>query len=289
MKRQFYIKKGKELFMRKKQKTNKKKQSQRAYKGFISIVKWHKTKFDVIPYISNISDNGDKKEEVSVYKLPLWRDITLVQKQAYFFCFMAETKDFENIKPFTLDLSKSFRDKHKKLTYKKLKAVIIKRIYGNLDYILKSSDKPMMSFILENKAKDKRKDINDKETHIHGIREVFDEETDNKVRLALKTSVCNGKKEYKKTEYRNMLQTKDKYNDDKSGAKGWLWYLNKGVCCNNGLYISQSLLEKIRNDYEQLYKEYKENIKLLKEKGFKIKYEKPERITQSANASNLPS
>lgn len=274
--------------MRKKQKTNKKKQSQRAYKGFIFLVNWHKNKFDVISHISNIYGNEDKKE-VSVYRLPLWRDITLVQKLAYFFYFMAETKDFENIKPFTLDLSKLFRDKHKKLTYKKLKAVIIKKIYGNLDYIFKSSDKPMMSFILENKKKNNRKDINDKETHIHGIREVFNENIDYKVRTALKTSVCNGKKEYKEPEYRNMLQTKDKYNDDKSGAKGWLWYLNKGACCNNGLYISQPLLEKIRNDYAQLYKEYKDNIKLLKEKGFKIKYEKPERITQSANASNLPS
>lgn len=272
--------------MRKKQKTNKKKQNQRAYKGFIFLINWYKNKFDVISHISNIYGNEDKKE-VNVYRLPLWRDITLVQKLAYFFYFMAETKDFENIKPFTLDLSKQFRDKHKKLTYKKLKAVIIKKIYGNLDYIFKSSDKPMMSFILENKAKDKRKDINDKETHIHGIREVFDENVDYKVRTALKTSVCNGKKEYKESEYRNMLQTKDKYNDDKRGAKGWLWYLNKGACCNNGLYISQSLLGKIRNDYEQLYKEYKDNIKLLKEKGFKIKYEKQERITQSANASNL--
>ena len=274
--------------MRKKQKINKKKQSQRAYKDFIFLVNWHKNKFDVIFHISNIYGNEDKKE-VSVYRLPLWRDITLVQKLAYFFYFMAETKPFENIKPFTLDLSKLFRDKHKKLTYKKLKAVIIKKIYGNLDYVFKSSDKPMMSFILENKTKDKRKDINDKETHIHGIREVSDENIDYKVRTALKTSVCNGKKEYKEPKYRNMLQTKDKYNNDKSGAKGWLWYLNKGVCCNNGLYISQPLLEKIRNDYEQLYKEYKENIKLLKEKGIKIKYEKPKRITQSANASNQPS
>lgn len=274
--------------MRKKQKINKKKQSQRAYKDFIFLVNWHKNKFDVIFHISNIYGNEDKKE-VSVYRLPLWRDITLVQKLAYFFYFMVETKPFENIKPFTLDLSKLFRDKHKKLTYKKLKAVIIKKIYGNLDYVFKSSDKPMMSFILENKTKDKRKDINDKETDIHGIREVFDENIDYKVRTALKTSVCNGKKEYKEPKYRNMLQTKDKYNNDKSGAKGWLWYLNKGVCCNNGLYISQPLLEKIRNDYEQLYKEYKENIKLLKEKGIKIKYEKPKRITQSANASNQPS
>ena len=207
--------------MRKKQKINKKKQSQRAYKGFIFLVNWHKNKFDVIPYISNIYENEDKKE-VSVYRLPLWRELTPVQKLAYFFYFMAETKPFENIKPFTLDLSKLFRDKHKKLTYKELKAVIIKKIYGNLDYALQLSNKPMMSFILENKTKDKRKDTDDKETHIHGIREVFDESIDCKIRLALKTSVCNGKKEYNKPEYRNMLQTKDKYS--KYGAKGWLTY-----------------------------------------------------------------
>ena len=48
--------------MRKKQKINKKKQSQRAYKGFIFLVNWHKNKFDVIPYISNIYENEDKKE-----------------------------------------------------------------------------------------------------------------------------------------------------------------------------------------------------------------------------------
>ena len=261
--------------MRKKQKINKKKKSQRSYKDFISIVKWHKNDFDIISHISNIYENGDKKEVV-VYRLLLWRDITLVQKLAYFFYFMAETKPFKNIKPFTLNLSKSFRDRYKNLTYKELKAVIIKKIYGNLDYVLQSSNKPMMSFILENKTKDKRKDIKDKETHIHGIREVFEEKIDCKVRLALKTSVCNGKKEYEKPEYHNMLQTNKKYNDDKYGVLGWMWYINKGVCSNNGLYISQSLSEKIRNDYEQLYQEYKENIQILKEKGIKIKYKKPE-------------
>ena len=51
---------------------------------------------------------------------------------------------------------------------------------------------------------------------------------------------------------------------------------DKGVYCNHGLYISQPLLEKIRNDYEQLYQEYKESIQILKEKGIKIKYKKPE-------------
>lgn len=261
--------------MRKKQKINNKKKRQRAYKDFIIIVKWHKFHFDVISHISNIYENEYKKE-VAIYRLPIWRDITLVQKLAYFFYFMAETKPFKNIKPFTLNLSKSFRDRYKNLTYKELKAVIIKKIYGNLDYVLQSSNKPMMSFILENKTKDKRKDINDKETHIHGIREVFDETTDCKIRLALKTSVCNGKKEYNEPEYHNMLQTKKKFNNDKYGVCGWMWYINKGSCSNNGLYISKSLLEKIRDDYEQLYQEYRENIQILKEKGIKIKYKKPE-------------
>lgn len=160
--------------MRKKQKIKSKKKSQRSFRAFISIVNWYKNKFDVALYISNIYGNEYQKKEVNIHRLPMWRDITQVQKLAYFFYFMAETKKFTNIKPFTLDLSKQFRDKYNKLTYKKLKAVIIKRIYGNLDYIFKSSDKPMMSFILENKHKNKRKDINDKETHVHGIREVTD-------------------------------------------------------------------------------------------------------------------
>ena len=47
---------------------------------------------------------------------------------------------------------------------------------------------------------------------------------------------------------------------------------NKGACSNNGLYISKSLLEKIRDDYNQLYKEYKQDIKKLKENGIKINY-----------------
>lgn len=256
--------------MRKKQKTKAKKQSQRAYKGFISMVKWWKYKFDDTLYISNIYDTEHIKKEISVHKLPIWRNITPIQKLSYFFYFMAETKEFTNTKPFTLDLSKSFRNRYNHLTYKQLKPILIKRMYGNLDYILKSSSKPMMSFILENKSKNKRKDINDKETHIHGIREVFDEEVDSKVRLALKTSVCNGKKEYNQPEYRNMLQTRTGYK--KYGAKGWLWYLNKGACSNNGLYISNSLLDKVRQDYNQLYNEYRKCINYLRQNGYKIKF-----------------
>lgn len=95
-----------------------------------------------------------------------------------------------------------------KINIQRTKSRHHQKIYGNLDYVLQSSNKPMMSFILENKKKNNRKDIKDKETHIHGIREVFDETTDSKIKLALKTSVCNGKKEYNEPEYHNMLQTK---------------------------------------------------------------------------------
>lgn len=101
--------------MRKKQKIKSKKQSQRAYKDFISIVKWWKKHSDVIIHISNIYESNYLKKEISVRKLPLWRDITQIQKLAYFFYFMAETKDFISLKPFTLDLSKLFRDRYNQL------------------------------------------------------------------------------------------------------------------------------------------------------------------------------
>ena len=257
--------------MQKKQKIAKKKKSQKAYKDFIHIVKWFKDDFILASYISNIYDDDNDKKEVEVYRLPIWRDVTDIQRLAYFFYFMAETKEFTCLKPFTLDFSKEFRDRYKNLSYKELKAVIIKRMYGNLDYQLQSISKPMMSFILENKPTHRRKDINDKETHIHGIREVFDEDIDSKVRLALKTSVCNRNKEYKRPEYYNMLHTREEY-DVKQGPEGWMRYLNKGVCSNNGLYISDSLLEKIRDNYNQLYNEYVEWIKKLKVEGYKVKY-----------------
>lgn len=101
--------------MRKKQKIKSKKQSQRSFRAFISIVNWYKNKFDVALYISNIYGNEYQKKEVNIHRLPLWRDITQVQKLAYFFYFMAETKKFTNIKPFTLDFSKQFRDRYNKL------------------------------------------------------------------------------------------------------------------------------------------------------------------------------
>lgn len=264
--------------MRKKQKIKSKKQSQRAYSGFISKVKWWKKNIDDIICISNICESEYEKKEKSVHKLPMWRNVTSIQKLAYFFYFMAETKDFTSLKPFTLDLSKEFRDKHQSLTYKKLKAVIIKRMYGNLNYIFQSSAKPMMSFILENKPTNKRKDINDKGTHIHGIREVFSEDIDCKVRLALKTSVCNGKKEYKEPKYHNMLHTSKKYTNHQYGASGWMRYLNKGVNSNNGLYISQSFCERIRDDYNQLYKRHNDIINELKKSGLKVTYIKPDTL-----------
>lgn len=48
--------------MRKKQKIKKKKKSQRAYKDFITIVKWYKFHFDVISYIVIYMEMGLKKK-----------------------------------------------------------------------------------------------------------------------------------------------------------------------------------------------------------------------------------
>lgn len=73
-----------------------------------------------------------------------------------------------------------------------------------------------------------------------------------------------------------MLQTRTGYK--KYGAKGWLWYLNKGACSNNGLYISISLLKRIHTDYNQLYRKHKDSIKKLKSLGFKIRYKSPDKI-----------
>ena len=72
--------------MQKKQKIAKKKKSQKAYKDFIHIVKWFKDDFILASHISNIYDDNDKKEvEVEVYRLPIWRDVTDIQRLAYFF------------------------------------------------------------------------------------------------------------------------------------------------------------------------------------------------------------
>ena len=62
--------------MQKKQKIKSKKQSQRSFRAFISIVNWYKNKFDVVLYISNIYESNYPKKEISVHRLPLWRDIS---------------------------------------------------------------------------------------------------------------------------------------------------------------------------------------------------------------------
>ena len=41
--------------------------------------------FIFVPHISNIYDNNDRKE-IEVYRLPIWRDVTDIQRLAYFFC-----------------------------------------------------------------------------------------------------------------------------------------------------------------------------------------------------------
>lgn len=73
-----------------------------------------------------------------------------------------------------------------------------------------------------------------------------------------------------------MLHTSKKYHE--CGAAGWMLYLNKGVHSNNGLYMSQSLLERIRDDYNLLYKIHNDIIKELKNLGIKVRYIKPDTL-----------
>ena len=61
--------------MRKKQKINKKKKSQRSYKDFISLIKWHKNDFDIISHISNIYENGNKRHTSFI----LWQKQNLLR------------------------------------------------------------------------------------------------------------------------------------------------------------------------------------------------------------------
>ena len=117
--------------MQKKQKIFKNNKSQRAYGDFIHIAKWWKHNFIFVPHISNIYDDNEK--EINLYRLPIWRDVTEIQRLAYFFYFMADTNEFINIKPFTLDLSKEFRDRYKNLSYKELKPIIMKKIYKKVE------------------------------------------------------------------------------------------------------------------------------------------------------------
>ena len=69
-----------------------------------------------------------------------------------------------------------------------------------------------------------------------------------------------------------MLNTRDGYSNYKHGAAGWMRYMNKGTCSNNGLYISASLLEKIRDDYNQLYARYSQYINELRVLGVKVRF-----------------
>lgn len=75
-----------------------------------------------------------------------------------------------------------------------------------------------------------------------------------------------------------MLHTSKKYTNHQYGASGWMRYLNKGVNSNNGLYISQSLCERIRDDYNQLYKRHNDIINELKKSGIKVTYIKPDTL-----------
>ena len=63
--------------MRKKQKIKSKKQSQRSFRAFISIVNWYKNKFDVALYISNIYGNEYQKKP-SIFRISQRNEILIL-------------------------------------------------------------------------------------------------------------------------------------------------------------------------------------------------------------------
>ena len=90
----------------------------------------------------------------------------------------------------------------------------------------------------------------------------------------LKQSASTYRKEYEEINYRNMLQIKDNYDDIDGGSYGWMGYMNKGNRSENGLYLSDALRDRIKANYQELYKQVRTIIDQLKTEGIKITYKK---------------
>ena len=71
-----------------------------------------------------------------------------------------------------------------------------------------------------------------------------------------------------------MLQIKDNYDDIDGGSYGWMGYMNKGNRSENGLYLSDALRDRIKANYQELYKQVRTIIDQLKTEGIKITYKK---------------
>ena len=256
------------LRVEKSQKLQEKKTSKRAYGTFIYAVFWwwRGINFEldnsyVYKRAKTITcKNGKTKQVITVPKLPRWKNVTRVQEVAYFAKFLAETKKFSNLTPFTIDFTYTRHNKYKNKKLSKIKNDYAKKVYNSLRYYEKNDIE--MVYIVEGKKK---------RINLHGF---IDKSRIENQQHTLKQSASTYRNEYEEINYRNMLQIKDNYDDIDGGSYGWLGYMNKGNRSENGLYLSNALRNRIQNDYQKLYEQVRAIINQLKAEGIKITYEK---------------
>ncbi len=199
------------------QKRKNKNSSKCCYSDFISTIKEYL--LPKSPLVNNKS------------KIPKWRDVTPIQKLAYYSVYI----NIPNRIALTLNFSNKFIHKFSHLPNKKLKDVIRRRLNQNFKNNL--GIVPNYAFIIE------RKESN---FHIHGIIEL----DSNQIELAKRTMKVTafGVGFNKSPMKNNILDLQYIYNKNK-----WLCYMiknHKNVI--NSLYISNGLLTSIRNDYNAL-------------------------------------
>lgn len=257
----------------KKNKTRKKtknKRPSRRFSAFISSVRQYIDYCRTLAINSNSSvdnkfyNNIENLIDIDKYKLIPWEKVTPVQRISFFFYYLALKPDYKYILPFTLDVSDTMRDAYSKLTYEKDAKCIRKRLYDeffhHLGYI------PRYAFVIENK---------NTQFHLHGVIEVIPE-TKDKLRKAMKAATFGP--DYKKSiMHRNILRIEKEY---RKSPEKWLCYINKFQSAAYSLFISNSLKQDIKSEYEALlntstsYKEAQKtathlNIQPIKEEYIK--------------------
>ena len=237
------------LRVEKSQKIQEKKTFKRAYGSFIYAVFWwwRSINFElnnsyIYKRVETVKyKHGKTKQVIQLPELPRWKDVTRVQEVAYFAKFLAETKEFSNLKPFTQDFTYTRHDKYKNKKLSKIKNDYAKKVYNSLRYY--GENDVEMVYIVEGK---------NKRINLHGF---IDKSRVENPEHILKQSASTYRKEYKEINYRNMLQIKDNYDKIKGGSYGWLGYMNKGNRSENGLYLSNALRNRIQNDYQKFYEQ----------------------------------
>ena len=185
------------LMVENSQKVKGKKTGKRRYKTFIYNVSWWwrgiNFEFDNSYIYKKVETvrykNGHTVQKITLPELPRWRDITRVQEVAYFAKFLAETREFSNLNPFTIDFTYT---RHKKYNGKSLATIkndYTKKVYNSLRYY--GENDVEMVYMTEGK---------NKRINLHGF--IDKSRVENQEHI-LKQSASTYRKEYKEINYRN--------------------------------------------------------------------------------------